>query len=218
MATKRPVPRLREFVSLVGREIDRYNAERPHRSLGGDAPLDVRRANPIEVAWLEPRHVALALMRRARDPKIGKAGIEFLGVLYFAPELIAHIGETVEIGWLEQRPDYIEVFDPNHCSGEPEWLCRATPASEATKAFANRVDEARRHDVEWLGSVELGARRIRDERYAAFLAERAGDVDDAPGADVAPPGCRRRKPSEVEQHEQAKRDLDALKAKGVFRG
>jgi hypothetical protein len=215
MGAKRSVPRVREFVELLGGAIDQYNAERPHRSLGGDPPLEVQRADPTEPVWIDPGAIALALMRRQKEGVIAKDGIEFLGINYFERAMIDHIGETVEFGWLEQRPDYIEVFDPNHGGSEPRWLCRAVPLAQATKAMAGAVDTARRHAIEWLGSIERDAGRIRDERLAAFRAARPVD----PGVDETPTPATSRRPRrapEPARRADTKRRLDELKQNGPY--
>jgi hypothetical protein len=153
-----------------------YNHKRGHRSLGGDIPDDVFHEDPAPLDMLDPSFVARALMRRAHDVVVQKDGIEFLKVKYFHAALFNLIGETVSIGWLEQRPDYIEVFAPDRADSEGAWICRAMPIESASPGMGGRVYQTREHNIQAVEDVHAAAKQISEAKVDA--------VDDRPGTGV----------------------------------
>lgn len=203
---------LREFAREIGNEITRYHTATFHRGIK-TTPLLKAAGCHLERERLDLEFVARALMRREKKATIHGNGIEFLGVWYFHHALIGHVGEPAEIGYLDQHPEYIEVFHPDHTTGEMEWLCRATPAAEATKAMAGRVYTARTHALESLRSAESAAKRIAAEELAALRANSPA-VDEA---EADQPASRRR-PRRTDQsvRQAAEERLNELTKEGVF--
>jgi uncharacterized membrane protein len=202
-----------EGARAIGAQIDAYNTSRLHRGIGA-TPDQMRRRCQIEPERLDPAFVARALMRRRKEVIIQHNGIEFMNVFYFAPQLIGHVGEIAEIGWLEQHPEYIEVFLPGKRSGETEWLCRATPASTASKAYAGQVEHARQRSMATLEQVRQAAARIasqaREQRHA-----KAAPVDELPADHPAARAGRARRTAASEQ--TAADRFAELAQQGVFR-
>lgn len=204
---------VRAFAGEIGALIDFYNHDRMHRSI--KTTPDAKRAQcQMQRERLDPEFVARALMRRKREGVIQKSGVEFLGVDYFDKAMIGHILEPVEIGWLEQHPEYIEVFHANHRTGKLEWLCRATPASTATKEMAARVYQARKHVTESVLSVDREAKRIADQSRTK-IGDAGTAADDQ--ANEAPIPFRRRKRPESAVRRDALDRLAQLENEGVFR-
>lgn len=188
---------VREFARDLGVQVKIFNAERYHRGIKATPDSKAAQCH-LERERLDPELVARALMRREKSVTLTNDGIEFLGVKYFHHAFIGHVGETVEIGWLEQHPEYIEVFDPNHATGEATWMCRARPASEATKGMAGRVYAARRHAMEFLSTVQAVARAMEAQEQAEARARQAPldpELEDAP----ARRSRRRRSDTQVRQ-------------------
>lgn len=139
--------------------------------------------------------LATALIRRETG-WLSKAGIKFNNVVYWHPALMGHELEDIEIGWLATHPEFIDVFDPNHVDEgeEPEWLCRAGPMEWTSREFANRVYQARKHQIKTVAGLDKRAAQLRaqlsSDRLTPITTTEAGASARAADATGTAPAAR----------------------------
>jgi putative transposase len=131
---------LERFVGVFADWVERYNRDRPHRSLGSATPLARWRADPTPVIAKPPEELRWMLL--AGEPRrVLKDGIHLRGLVYFADALCGLVGESVEVRAMPHDPRSIEVYR------DGAWLATARPqaalsGAERERALAHRREQA----------------------------------------------------------------------------
>lgn len=147
---------LEALVQEVATWIDHYNAERPHRALGGRTPLEAWNADPTPIVAVSPEDLRRFTLERKTATVSHDAGITVQKRSFVAPELNGYVRRKVEVGLLPHDFSKVEVFV------DDMWLCTARPVESLTPReiaeFKAHIAELNRH------SANLIRKRTRDAR------------------------------------------------------
>lgn len=201
------LPTIFEFAALLDRDFRAWN-QRFHRGVKA-IPVQVYEASLVKATRLPEKEIALALFRR-KKAVVQKDGVQFRGIMYQGQATFAHIGEEVDCGFLETRPDLLHLFDSNH--GRERWLGKLEPAADAGAALARAVVEARRHRIE---TFERAQRNARDLRKELLVQLRGGDLE-IPGA-IPVPDTEPRGRRSSSRADDRKRDLARIAESDIWR-
>jgi hypothetical protein len=161
---------LLHFNELVARFrvwVEWYNAERSHGALDGLVPLQAWPTDPSEITrYTDLGALRQALLRPSETRTVDKNGISFRGRYYTDAALDMYVGERVQIGYIEERPESIEVFTDN------KWRATAKWDRLLTGVDRGRMQRSRQAAYETVSRVNLAATLVSaDASRAAVAAE-----------------------------------------------
>lgn len=172
---------LSDLVTLLDGWVKDYNLRRAHRGIGGQTPLERFLADPTPLQLVDDaalRRLLLAGERRA----VREQGVSFFGGAYYAPELRALRGESVEVRYTPHDKRSIEIYH------DGRWVCTALPQDTLSAEDKARDLRLRREAAKRARRHEQRARRAAKVRLAAMTGPGAvqdTDVVWAAGDQVA---------------------------------
>lgn len=88
------------------------NATTKITTLGGLTPVQAWNEDPTAITWLDENTMRSSMLRGDQNSyRINGDGIHFRNKIYLAPEMVGIRGSQVQVRWLPQNRDFIEVFD-----------------------------------------------------------------------------------------------------------
>jgi hypothetical protein len=212
---KRKILTVGEFARATMTILDGYNNERAHRSLGGEVPRVVFDGDKTPLEFIRPELVARALMRREKGVTVQHDGVVLDGVKYFHADLFDLIGSEVDLGWLDQRPDFVEVFYRKNGTGEGAWICRATANQHASPGMVGRVYKKREHTIKTVKSVHAAADRMAEGDIDIFRGSEP-QHDTTAGRAPRPRNATTTRSGQSARDKALKR-IESLKKDGTFK-
>ena len=161
--TKAALLTLDAFVTCFAEFVVRYNTEHIHSALGGDTPLERWLEDDTPVVEM-PREQLHHLLLARETRVVGKRGIRMFGAHYNTAELVGLVGETVEVRFMPQRHESVEVFlNEGHVG-------TALRDDLIDDEDAERLRRRRREEERWLARQQRDAERRRARRFEAVTA------------------------------------------------
>lgn len=114
------------FVDEIGRWIDYYNLERPHRSLSGLTPAAAWAADPTPIRTIPDEDLRRFTLERKSVRVTHDGGVTLHRRSFTAPELHGLVKSTVEVGAMPHDYSMVEIYV------DDEWVCTATPTDSLT--------------------------------------------------------------------------------------
>lgn len=164
---------LDEFISRFREWVVWYNTARPHQALGGRTPLEAWMADPAPITRYDDlealRH---ALLRPLELRKVDKNGVSFRSRYYVDAGLDKFVGRKVAIGYIEERPEQIEIFDGN------DWVCTAKWDKLLDAGDRERIEATRLGHFVTVSNINLAvALADAQARGVSLTTEPTADTD-----------------------------------------
>jgi len=191
---------LKQLVDAYAGWVLKYNAERPHRALGGLTPQARFTADPTPLTVVAAEDARRLLLAR-RSAGVRRDGVHHGGLPYIAVELTELVGETVELAFAPHDQRSVEVY------WRGGWLCTAVPQGtlNATQQ-AQIMAERRAYSGELRRRQRRATKRARG-RLAPATANQRAAVEVARLPDSALEERQRQGPREEALRAAARVDL-----------